>query len=254
MSYRIKIPPKDTPVDEAHLMSGMDRFLDRLQEHRQMLLVAVVLVLLAAAVVGGVIWLDARNAAEAEDRYRKALRAYLERPMTDPVKADLSLKQAITLFQEVVDQYPRSPSAPLALYQLGNAQMDAKDTAGALLTYKRFAATYGANKILLGMVYQRLGYAYLLNGDREQAAQTFRAVLDVPGALNKDHALFELGKLEETQARPEAALAHYQDLMKTYPKSPLASEAGVRIKALEVKKGPEPGPSSTTEPPPAPAK
>ncbi len=263
MSYRIKIPSKGVPVDEAHLMSGMDRLLDRLQQNRQMLIVAVVLVLLAAAIVGGVVWLDARHAAEAQDRYRQALRAYLDRPMADPVKAEKSLKQALTLFGEVVEEYPRSPSAPLALYQLGNAQMEARETAGAILTYKRFAASYGTHKILLGMVYQRLGYAHLLTGDREQAAQAFRAVLEVPGALNKDHALFELGKLEETQARPEAALAHYQDLMKTYPKSPLSSEAAVRSKALEVKQAPEPAagqsrapaasaaPSSAADPSPA---
>ena len=91
---------------------------------------------------------------------------------------------------------------------------------------------------MLGLVYQRLGYAYLLHGDRDQAVTAFLAVLDVPGALNKDHALFELGKMEEAQSRPEGALAHYQELMKSYPNSPLASEATVRIKALEAKKGP----------------
>jgi tetratricopeptide (TPR) repeat protein len=95
--------------------------------------------------------------------------------------------------------------------------------------------------MMLGLVYQRLGYAYLLQGARDQATSSFSAVLDIPGALNKDQVLFELGKLEETLSRPEGALARYQELMKAYPNSPFASEAAVRIKALEVKKtAPEP--------------
>jgi TolA-binding protein len=56
--------------------------------------------------------------------------------------------------------------------------------------------------------------------------------------LNKDQGMFELGKIEEARSRPEGALARYQDLMKTYPNSPFAGEASVRIKSLEAKKSP----------------
>ena len=128
---------------------------------------------------------------------------------------------------------------PLKIWEeYAHALLQANDLGGAIEAYQKYIATYGANKTMLGLVYQRLGYAYLLHGDRDQAVTAFLAVLDVPGALNKDHALFELGKMEEAQSRPEGALAHYQELMKSYPNSPLASEATVRIKALEAKKGP----------------
>ena len=87
----------------------------------------------------------------------------------------------------------------------------------------------------MGLVQQRLGYAYLVKNDRDQAVKAFSAVLDIPGALNKDNVLFELAKLEEAQSRPEGALGHYQDLMKNHPNSPFASEAAVRVKVLETK-------------------
>jgi len=239
MAYRIKIPPKELPADEAHLMSGMERLLDRLQEHRPMILVGLALLVLAAGVVGTVLWLDHRNAQQAHELLRQATQLYLDRPAGQPGKADQNLKQAIKLYTQVADEYARAPSAPFALYHLGNALVLGNDLTGAIATYKRFIANYGTNKILLGMVYQRLAFAYVLNGDREQAAKAFTAVLDTPGALNKDQAMFELGKLEEAQSRPEAALAHYQDLSKSYPQSPFAAEAAVRMKALEVKKLPE---------------
>ena len=103
---------------------------------------------------------------------------------------------------------------------------------------------YSSNPPLLGLVQQRLAYAYLMKGDRDQAAKAFAGILEIPGALNKDHVLFELAKMEESQSRPEGALAHYQDLMKNYPNSPFTSEAAVRVKVLEVKKSPDSPPTS----------
>ena len=96
---------------------------------------------------------------------------------------------------------------------------------------------------------QRLAYSYLLKGDREQAAKAFTAIVNSPGALLKDQALFELARLEESQSRPEGAIAHYQELIKTYPTSPFTSEATIRTKVLDVKSKE----ASPSPPPPAPS-
>ncbi len=239
MSYRIKLESKSGPADEAQLLSGMERFFFLLQEHRQKVLIASVALLVAVAAVLAVVWHDQRQAGQALELHQRAMTLYVDRPSDKAAKADENLKQAIALYRQVVEQYPRSPSAPLSLYHLGNSLVQANDLGGAIEAYKTYVITYGANKVILGMVYQRLAYTYLLNGDREQAVKAFLAALEVPGALNKDQVLFELGKMEETQSRPEGALARYQDLSKSYPNSPFASEAAVRIKALEVKKAPE---------------
>jgi len=214
----------------------MERFAFLVQEHRQGIWVGVTVLLVAVAAVAAIMWVDHRNAEQALKLNAQAMRLYLDRPADQRVKADENLKEAIKVFRQLVEQYPRVPSAPLTLYHLGSALVQANDLGGAIEAYKKFIALYGANRTLLGLVYQRLGYAYLLNGDRDQAVKAFAAVLDVVGASNKDHALFELGKLEETQSRPEGALARYQELTKGYPTSPLASEAAIRIKALQVKR------------------
>lgn len=248
MAYRIKVNSRGEPVDEAQLLSGMERVLFLIQEHRQPILIgALVLVLVIGAVVA-MIFYDRRQAEQALDLTLQATRLYVDRPGEKPAKADDNLKQAISLYRQVIEQYPRTPAAQLALYHLGNALVQINDLGGAVEAYQKYVAGYGANKMMLGLVYQRLGYAYLLKGDREQATKAFAAVLEVPGALNKDQVLFELGKLEEVQARPEGALARYQDLTKSYPNSPFASEAAVRIKALEVKSSPESGSPERTPP------
>ncbi|MFM8552804.1 MAG: tetratricopeptide repeat protein [Nitrospiraceae bacterium] len=241
MSYRIKFDSKDGTPSEAKLLSGMDRLLVMIQEHRAKVLAGLVAVLLVVVAIGGAVWYSQRQAEDAYDLSRQAMQLYLDRPADKPTQADDNLKKAIGLYRQVVEQHPRAPVTSLALYHLGNALVQANDLAGAIAAYQQYIAAHGTNKVMLGLVYQRLAFVHLLNGDREQAAKALSAVLDVPGALNKDQAMFELGKLEESQSRPEGALARYQDLMKSYPNSPFASEATVRIKALEVKKAPDAG-------------
>lgn len=237
MAYKIRIPSKTTTVDETQLLTGIERLLVALEEHRRAVLVGGSVVLLAVLVVAGVFWFDYQTGQKALFLDQEATRHYLTRPADKPEQADKNLKEAIALYRQVVEQYPRTSSAPIALYHLGNALAQVNDLDAAIESYKRFVVLYGSNTSLLGLVQQRLAYAYLLKGDRDQAAKAFSAVLEMPGALNKDNALFELGKLEESQSRPEGALAHYQDLIKNYSNSPFAGEAAVRVKVLGVKKG-----------------
>jgi tetratricopeptide (TPR) repeat protein len=211
-------------------------------------LVGFALLVLAGVIVWGVLWYDTQTASKAQDLEREATLHYLTRPADDRKKADANLKEAIALYKKVVEEYTRTPTAPLALFSLGNALLQANELDAAIEAYKRFVLMYGSNVPLLGLVHQKLGYAYLLKGDRDQAAKAYSTVLEIPGSLNRDHALFELARLEESQSRPEGALAHYQDLMKTYPNSPFASEAAIRVKVLEVKKSSETTPGTSRAP------
>ncbi len=252
MPYKIKVGKKSGPPNEAQLLSGMERVIFHLEHHRVAILIGVLMLVLAAAVVGVVIWYDYRQAEQAVELEQRAARLYFGRPVDEPEKARIRLKEAISQYRQLVEQYPRSPSAQLGLYRLGNALVESNELVGAIEAYKKYIASYRANQLVLGLVSQRLGYAYLLRGDHEQAAKAFSDVLALPGALNKDHALLELGKLEEARSRPEGALSHYQDLTQLYPHSPFAGEAGIRIKALGVKMGPEEGvsPQGSEEFPP----
>ena len=247
MSYRIKVPAKTLPVDEAHMLSGLEHQLHRLKAYRRPLLVGLGVLVLAAGVVGGVFWVDRQASQKAQALEREATRLLMARATSDPKVADDLLKQAMTKYREVIDQYPRTASAPLALFQLGNAQAQANDLPAAIDTYQRFLLLYGSNSWLAGLAQQRLAYAYLLKGDHEQAAKAFTGIVNAPGALNKDQALFELAKLEDAQSRPEGALAHYQELIKTYPSSPYAGEAATRAKVMDAKKSMD----SSASPPPA---
>jgi outer membrane protein assembly factor BamD (BamD/ComL family) len=225
-----------------------------LANYRWSIVVGFVLLILMGGGIWGVFWYDAQNASKAQDLEREATIHLFTRPANDPQKAAANLKEAIALYKRVVDEYPRTPTAPLAQFSLGNTYLQSNDLASAIEAYNRFISTYGSNVSLLGLVHQKLGYAYLLKGDLDQAAKAYSTILEIPGAMNKDYALFEVARLEENRSKSDAAMKHYQDLMKTYPNSPLTSEAAMRVKVIEAKKTPDPSPAAVTPVPSSPSK
>jgi len=132
---------------------------------------------------------------------------------------------------------------------LGNALSERKDWDGAIKAYQDFLARYGANRLLVPLVYQRMAYVQLSQGKLDEAEKTWTAIVQMASAPNKYHALYELGKINELLNRQEGALAYYQQIVKDHPSSPFATEASVRIKTLDARKAVAPAVPA----PPAPA-
>ncbi len=243
MTYRIKVPPRTLPVGEEQLVSGLEHWLIGLRSYRWSLIVGFVLLLLMGMGIWGLFWYEEQNASKAQELEREATLLLFTRPSTDSQKTANNLKEAIALYKRVLEEYPRTPTAPLVQFSLGNAYLQSNEVDSAIEAYQRFTSTYASNTSLLGLVYQKLGYAFLLKKDLDQAARAYSSILDLPGAMNRDYALFEVARLEENRSKPDEALKHYQELMKTYPNSPLTSESAVRVKVIEAKKNPEPSPA-----------
>ncbi|RMH32562.1 MAG: outer membrane protein assembly factor BamD [Nitrospirae bacterium] len=251
MAYKIKDPslkPKPRLGSDAPLVSGKDRILLFVEQNRSLVLAALLIVLMGGVALGGMLWWNQQQRYEALVLLGQAQKFYIDRPTDHPDQIERNLEQAITLFRQIVKTYPNTPSAELALYLLGNALYDKGDVKQAIQVYQRFIEDYGSDDILLGLVYQRLGMAYLKSGERTKGIETLSQVLALPAATNKDQVLYELGKVEESAGNTEQALAYYKELQNAFPYSPFASEVDLRVKMLEPKTD-ETKPSDTKEDP-----
>ncbi|NKB82141.1 MAG: tetratricopeptide repeat protein [Nitrospirales bacterium] len=250
MAFKIKDLQDESTKAEVQFLSRMERGWLFAEQHRTAIIASLLLLSALGIGIGVMVWLEQEKETAAWELQHRATQLYIDRPLDQPETADKNLTEAIQLYQTILKDYPRSSSAELAGYFIGNAFVDQKNFDGALQAYQNQIQRYGKNETLLGLVYQRLGYLHLLQGNQQQTKEAFLKILTIPGALNKDQVLFDLAKLEEKDSNHEKALSYYKDLLNQHPQSPLAGEASIRTKALDKTEDEEtPLPSSDAETP-----
>jgi len=146
-----------------------------------------------------------------------------------------NIPAAVAAFQKVVAKYPNSPFAPLAQQGLAYLQFDQKDYGAALESFKAVAAKY-ANTPAGAEARLRSGDCLFYLKRFAEAAPVYE---QVAGAGDKwaDEALYWLGVSSELIPKPDAAIAAYQKLIATQPKSPRVSEAQMRLARLQMSAG-----------------
>ena len=248
--FKIK-KEKPPTMNPAQMVGSMEQFADAAREHWTWLIAGVAVAAVMAVAVAGYFWMWRQEDRAAEELLHQGMRIFSQTsPAAAPPRPE-ELQKAVETFRKVIAEYPHTSAAPQAAYMLGNALSELKDWIAAAKAYEDFLNRYRDQKILLPLVYQRLAYAQLSQGRMEDAEKAFVTITQIAGAPNKDHALYELARIDEVLGRREGALAHYQELLKEHPRSPYAEEASIRIKTLDVQKTPAPTSPSPLTPAPA---
>ena len=233
MTYKIRHISRQVGAENPQLLSRSERMWLFAELHRRALLTGIVVAIAVVILLGALYLVQYQQEREALVLEHQAAQAYLDRSLVDVDEATEKLQKAITLYRQIIQEFPRTASARSAWYMIGNALAEQDDYAGAIEAYQRFIDQAGNSPALLGLVYQRLGASYLASGNREKGITAYTQVLHMPQTLNKDQVLFELAKLEEHEKRNDEALARYKQLLDEHPNSPYASEATLRVKILE---------------------
>ena len=233
MTYKIRHISKQVGAENPQLLSRSERVWLFAELHRRALIAGIIVAVLVMILLGVLLWIQHQQEQEALALEHRAAQAYLDRSLDDVDAAKEKLQEAVTLYRQLIEEFPRTASARSAWYFIGNALAEQNDHAGAVDAYQHFIGQAGNPPALLGLVYQRLGAGYLANGEREKGINAYTQVLQIPQTLNKDQVIFELAKLEEYEKHHDEALARYKQLLDEHPNSPYASEAALRVRILE---------------------
>lgn len=232
MTYKIRHISAQVGAENPQLLSRSERVWLFAELHRRSLIAGIVVAVMVMVLLGVLFWVQHQQEQDALALEHQAAQVYLDRSFDDVDAAKEKLQEAVTLYQQIVKEFPDTASAQSAWYVIGNALAEQNDHAGAIDAYQHLINQAGNSPTLLGLVYQRLGASYLANGEREKGSNAYMQVLHMPQTLNKDQVLFELAKLEEYEKRHDEALARYKQLLDEHPNSPYASEATLRVKIL----------------------
>ncbi len=137
--------------------------------------------------------------------------------------------KALGLFRNVQKKYPGSISGAAAAYYAGNCLMAAGRNDDALKEYQSFVKEYGSRKLLLGLVYQRMGYLYLQLGNQAEAIKAFEQsdVLSGPGL-----ATIELARLYESAGNGTASQMKYKIISEKLTGTAWAAEAMGKVQKI----------------------
>ena len=195
----------------------------------------VVFTLLAVALVGVIAFTLVRsgNERKAGLLFAAAYEAY------DPGGAGTpNYPVALQRFQDITKQFGSTVNGAVAQYYIGNTlvQMDQYDS--ALKEYDAFTKKHAGEKVLLGMVYQRMGYAYLRLGKRDEAVKAFSEAEAVSGT---GAATLELARLYDRMGNSQEAQKKYKELSEKLPATTWAMEAKLKLPPPDLGQAPKPG-------------
>lgn len=233
MGYKIKdITNKPFTGEPVQFLSSKERFLFFVEENRALVWGGIFLAIAVIVMIVTLSWLSLQKEEQAWELEGRAQTVYLDRPMDNVKQGQENIQKAAAMFKEVRDQFPGTTSAAVSSFLLGNSLMEEQNFQGAIDIYNALIEHNAPNPIFVGLIQQRLGLAYLRNGNREAAMKAFEAVLANPHAINKDQIIFERAKLAEADEKVPEAVGHYKTVLQDFPLSPFASEAALRVKVL----------------------
>ena len=144
--------------------------------------------------------------------------------------------QAMSVYRQVADRYPREPESREAIYRQGRLLLQAYgDAETARLLLAPLAAGRGGYRSTDAVLL--LAECDLAAGDLDAAGDRYRALL--AASAGDRAARYGLGRLAYLHADFEAALAHFDTLLAAQPGHELANDALEIVTLLEAQRGNE---------------
>ena len=202
-----------------------------IQGHQMAMIVGSIVIAVGVSVGAAVWWQHQRREDAASRLLATALAAAQpEQPGSTPKP-----EESVKALQQVVKEYPNTPSAEEALLSIGNDQYATGKIDDALATFDQYLKAFPRGRF---RVMAALGKAYAqeAKGDFQGAAQTLSQTLE----RSKDNPLdgevyMSLGRVNEELKKPDDAMKVYGQVVEKYPQTRWAQDAMQRMTALKPK-------------------
>ena len=148
--------------------------------------------------------------------------------------------KALALFGDAQKKYPGTMSGAVAQYYIGNCLVNLNRPEEAIKEYQTFVTKYAADKLLLGLVYQRMGYVYNALGKQADAMKSFEQSESLMGP---GPATMELARLYETSGNVVEAQRKYKIVSEKLAGTSWGIEATGKVQKIESVPQPFPGKS-----------
>jgi len=255
MPQKIRVQKKreEAPL---RLVTRSEELVDQVRTHPQWIWGGIGVALALIAIFAAGWFMNQRAEKKAAALEAEAFRLFHEPPpLPQPIEEgkpepvpDITdkterLKKSASLYDEIVEKYPRTDVARMALYESGNVYFELKNYDAAEKRYLTFLEKNADQKNLASLAHLKLGYLYQKKQNSESALKHFRASYEAPEGNSRDQAGFELARALEMSDKKNEAVEIYKKVSEDFEKSPWGIEAKVRMNILN--------PPAASTPPPA---
>lgn len=257
MPQKIRVQKKreDVPL---RLVSRSEEWVEQVRTHPNWIWGGVGITLAVVALVFTVWFVNQRTESKAAVIEAEASRLFHEPPPlpqpkeegkpdpnTDIMDKTERLKKSASLYDEIVEKYPRTNVGRMASYESGNVYFELKDYDSAEKRYLASLEKNANHKNVASLIHLKLGYLYQKKGNPESALKHFRASYEAEESRNRDQAGFELARVLESSGKKDEAVGIYKKVSDDFAKSPWGTEAKVRMDLLNPPTASAPAPSAT---------
>jgi len=207
---------------EPQIRGAAQKAVAFLLAHGKTLKPAAAIIVSGALIIAGYLFIQSGRDKEASARLTTAHEYYSPAGGVAPDYA-----RALDLYRDIRTRYRGTAGAATAQYYIGNCLAGLGRTDEALKEYQIFVKKYSGDTLLLGFVYQRMGYAYAAIGNQAEAIKSFEQSELVGGA---GLATVELARLYEREGRTEEALKKYRTVLEKLQGTQWAAEAMSRMR------------------------
>jgi len=187
-------------TQEQEIATIMHRVTKVLSAYKRQVVIAVSVLVALLVIAGGYSIIRSADERKAGALFSTAYESYS--PLSG---APADYRRALEIFRDIQKKYSGTMNAAVAQYYIGNCLVNLGQPDEALKEYQAFVKAYSDKKILLGLVYQRMGYVYGMLGKQAEAIKAFEQAdaLESPGVATVELArLYEAaGNIPESQKK-----------------------------------------------------
>ncbi|MFQ5956256.1 MAG: tol-pal system YbgF family protein [Candidatus Brocadiales bacterium] len=140
--------------------------------------------------------------------------------------------KAIAEYKSLLEKGTAKKATPWILFELGNAQYNAREFTDAILTYKQFLDDYASHP-LVPFVRQSIGYASEEKGHLDAAVMYLKGNASSEAPFLMAQEKWDLGRCYEKMGRKEEAVKAYEEAIKLAPESQFAKLSQYRLDIIQ---------------------
>jgi tetratricopeptide (TPR) repeat protein len=190
--------PEQEIVTIAHTVSAF------LAKYKRQFTIAGSAVAAIVVLAAGYALMNAQQEQKAEPLVAAAYEVYSP---ANGVAGDYG--KALDLYRDIQKKYSGTKSAAIAQYYVGNCLVNLGRREEAIKEYQAFVSKYAGEKLLLGLVYQRMAYAYQGMGRQDDARKSFERA---EALLGPGVSTVELARIFEAAGNKSEADKKYKEV------------------------------------------